>query len=164
MPWGTVWEEHLAAVSGGDAVKLARLREIYTWFTSAMAMYAEAMQVKMKASEEERILMIGDGVVPIEILYWAMMEAESTDPMRRARWAKYRSHVLAPSGPEEDAVAVIKEMQVPSSQAPPIGLEDDEVVALRRRMTQPGVAHMPRRSPRFPRRSARLRALTRFIV
>ncbi|KAM3262198.1 hypothetical protein ACQJBY_052725 [Aegilops geniculata] len=151
------WIGHMAA---GDAAKMARLREICGWFPDMDTLHDAAIGIAaIFATEAERARMLGDGAPPIEILHWAMMEAESADPWQRRRWAAYRSRVSSPPNPAEFVAGAVMVILVPGlveQQMP--GMGGIAVPAPRRgRGMRP--VQMSRRSPRFPRRSARIRAL-----
>lgn len=67
-----------------------------------------------EALKEERIRMLGeDGKVPFDILYWAMMEEESDDPVQHARWDLCRSHDWISPQPMVEVVEVMMVMQAP---------------------------------------------------
>lgn len=118
-----------------------------------MEFYDDAVLVARWAIVEERVQMLGGGVIPIEVLYWVMQEAESADPMQRKHWVSYRSRVQAQPDPEMEAVAVVLALPAPGSRFMPIVLED-EMPAVRVRRAV--VTQMPHCSPLFPRRSPML--------
>ncbi|KAF7062294.1 hypothetical protein CFC21_068915 [Triticum aestivum] len=152
------WIGHMAA---GDAAKMARFKEICGWFPDMDTLHDAAIGITVLATEAERARMLGDGAPPIKILHWAMMEAESPDPRQRRRWAAYRSRVSSPPNPAEFVVGAVMVILVPGlvEQRMP-GMGGIAVPAPRRgRGVRP--IQMSRRSPRFPRRSARIRALAR---
>ena len=78
-----------AAIAGSNEAKMARLREICGRYRDAEEMHQESHQVVKEASEEEQSWI--SGKAPLEILYWAMMQAESNDPELRARWYRNSS-------------------------------------------------------------------------
>ncbi|XBH87765.1 hypothetical protein VPH35_075163 [Triticum aestivum] len=158
----TALEEWIGHMAAGDAAKMARFREICGWFPDMDTLHDAAIGIAtIFAMGAERARMLGDGAAPIEILHWAMMEAESPDPRQRRRWAAYRSRVSFPPNPAEFVVGPVMVILVPGlveQQMP--GMGEIAVPAPRRgRGVRP--VQMSHRSPRFPRRSARIRALAR---
>lgn len=149
-----------AAIAGGDEAKMARLREICGRYRDAEQMHQESRRVIKEASEEEQSCI--SGKAPLEILYWAVMEAESDDPVRRARWIRYVPYDWVSSHPIWDDVRVVTMTgrSPPRSPAMPVVTDDDVRVVSRQNVAQV-VSQLPRRSPRFPRRSARIQALAR---
>ncbi|XBH73502.1 hypothetical protein VPH35_100590 [Triticum aestivum] len=138
-----------AAIAGGDEAKMARLREIYWRYMDAEEMCQE--------EEQSRI----SGKTPLKILYWAVMEAESGDPMRRERWYRYLPYDWVSSHSIWDNVRVVTMTgrSPPRSPAMPV-MTDNDVQVLPRKNVAQVVSQLPRRFPRFPRRSARIQALT----
>ncbi|XBH95589.1 hypothetical protein VPH35_086129 [Triticum aestivum] len=150
-----VWGDPIV---GGDEAKMAKLREIYRRYMDAEGMRQVSRRVVEHASEEERSRILGKA--PLEILYWAVMEAESGDPMRREQWHRYLSYDWVSSDPIWDNVRVVTMTgrSPPRSPTMPV-LTDNDVRVLPSQNVAQVVSQLPRRSPRFPRRSARIQAL-----
>ncbi|XBI85073.1 hypothetical protein VPH35_093270 [Triticum aestivum] len=131
LAWG---ELMAAAIAGSNEAKMARLREICGRWISRKA--------------------------ALEILYWAMMEAESNDPVQRARWYRYASYDWVSSNLVWDGVRVVTTTtrSPPHYPVMPV-VTNDDVRAVPRQNVARVVSQLPRRSPRFPRRSARIQAL-----
>ncbi|KAM3261235.1 hypothetical protein ACQJBY_052100 [Aegilops geniculata] len=154
-----VWGEHMAAaIAGGDEAKMGRLREICGRYKDAEEMHQESHQVVKEASEEEQSCI--SGKAPLEILYWAMMEAESNDPERCTWWYRYASYDWVSSHPVWDDVQVVTTTMrsPPRYLVMPVVTGDDVRVVPTQNVVRV-VSQLPRRSPRFPRRSARIQAL-----
>ncbi|KAM3316384.1 hypothetical protein ACQJBY_034473 [Aegilops geniculata] len=153
------WIGHMAA---GDAAKMARFRKICGWFPDMDTLHDAAIGIAaIWATGEERARMLGDGAAPIEILHWAMMEAESPDPWQRRRWAAYRSRVSSPPHPAEFVVGPVMVILVPGLVEQAMQGMGGIAVPPPRRGRGVRPVQMSRRSPRFPRRSVRIRALAR---
>ncbi|XBH95590.1 hypothetical protein VPH35_086130 [Triticum aestivum] len=153
-PW--VWGDPVAApIAGGDEAKMARLHEIYGRYKDAEELCQASRQVVEEALEEERIQI--SGKAPLEILYWAVMEAESSDPMRCVRWNCYALFNWVSSHPLWDDVWVVTMTgrSPPHSPVMPVVTNDDVPVARRQKVSRV-VSQLPRRSPRFPGCSARI--------
>ncbi|KAF7068338.1 hypothetical protein CFC21_074108 [Triticum aestivum] len=155
LAWGDLMA---AAIAGSDEAKMARLREICGRFRDAEEMHQESRRVVEEASEEEQSWI--SGKAPLEILYWAMMEAESNDPVQRARWYRYASQDWVSSNLVWDGVRVVTTTTRSPPHCPvmPVVTDDDVRVVPRQNVARV-VSQLPRRSPRFPRRSARIQAL-----
>lgn len=72
---------------GGDAVKLAKMKEICSWYANLKEMVKGAKVVTRRATLAElRQMFPADGglTIHIELLLWAMDEAESEDPEQRS--------------------------------------------------------------------------------
>ncbi|XBI85032.1 hypothetical protein VPH35_093234 [Triticum aestivum] len=128
-----------------------------------MEMRRVSRRVVEQASEEERSRI--SGKAPLEILYWAVMEAESGDPMRREQWYRYLPYKWVSSDPIWDSVRVVTmaERSPPRSPAMPV-VTDNDVRVLPRQNVAQVVSQLPRRSPRFPRRSARIQSLAQSVA
>ena len=84
----------------------------------------------------------------IEILLWAMEQANSSNPWDRRRWWAFRSRVEHPLDQEPTVHEVL--LQIVESPT------ESEMTPKRKRMRTVVATSLPRRSPRFPRRSPRL--------
>ena len=71
----------LVHVAAGGAEKLARQREICSWFPDPTMLYEEAIDIVGCLADEEKASMRPNHALPVEYLYWEMMEAESDDPV-----------------------------------------------------------------------------------
>ena len=64
-------------------------------FSSIDDMHKEADAVMKKATSDELKTLVPDpakGTMLLDILRWAMNQADSNDTRQRARWAKYRQY------------------------------------------------------------------------
>ncbi|KAE8795179.1 hypothetical protein D1007_29912 [Hordeum vulgare] len=154
------WGERMAvALAGGDDNKLNMLREIYTRYKDEEEMREEARMVVRTASEEERIQI--KGKTPLEIIKWAMMVGRHDD--LGGGWLKHFA-----SGHSDwldrimdgDGEVIMTLRPTPGSQAMTVETDDDVRVVPRQKVARV-LSQLPRRSPRFPRRSARIQALAR---
>jgi hypothetical protein len=153
------WGEHMAAaIAGDDEWKMVMLREIYTWYKDEEDMRQESRMVVRAASKEEQIQIKGKS--PLEIIYWAMKEGKYADLWRA--WLNLDARDWFPSHPDGDGVGVVimTGRSPPRSQAMPVVTDNDVRVVPRQKVARV-VSQLPRRSPRFPRRSARIQALAR---
>lgn len=81
------------------------------------------IEVITYATFEERAWFIGDeGCMDYEFLFWAIQEAESSDPVQAARWARYRTanpSRLNIRPPRSEALANIPLEFLPAGVRPP---------------------------------------------
>ncbi|KAF7061596.1 hypothetical protein CFC21_068278 [Triticum aestivum] len=142
--------EHMAAaIAGGDEAKMASLHEICGRYKDAEEMHQASHQVVKEASEEEQSWI--SWKAPLEILYWAMMEAESNDPERRARWYRNASYDWVSSHPVwDDVQGVTMTMGSPPRYPTMSVVTGDDVRVLPRQNVVWVVSQLSRRSPRFP--------------
>ncbi|KAF7061597.1 hypothetical protein CFC21_068279 [Triticum aestivum] len=154
-----VWAERMAAaMAGGDEKKMNMLRVIYMQYKDEEDMRRESRMVVRAALKEEQIRIKDKS--PLEIIYWAMEEGKYYD-MRRAWW-KREPDDWFPSYTASDGVRVVimTARSPPRSRAVPVVTVNGVRVVPRRKVARV-VSQLPRRSPRFPRRSARIQALAR---
>ena len=157
-----VWAERMAAaIAGGDEKKMTMLHHIYMWYKDAEEMHRDSRLVIREASKEERIQIKGKS--PLEIIYWAMMEGKSDD-LGRAWWKPYASRdwVLSDLDRDDLGVVIMTVRSSPRRRATPV-VPDNGVRVVPRKKVGRVVSQLPRRSPRFPRRSARIQALARSV-
>lgn len=74
----------------GNVEKLSQLREICSWFPDLAMLYEEAVGIANCLTDDEKAHMRPNRSLPMEYLYWAMMEAK-TNPMQSYRWRAYKS-------------------------------------------------------------------------
>ncbi|KAM3400554.1 hypothetical protein ACQJBY_005417 [Aegilops geniculata] len=138
-------------IAGGDQVKLARLREIRSWFDNTRQMSWTAMATLKNLTKKKRAKLCPPPAQPIhkiEILLWAMEQANSSSEWTRRRWWAFRSRVEHPLDQEPTVHEVPLQIVQPPTESPETP---------KRKMRRTVVAtSLPRRSPRFPRRSPRL--------
>ncbi|XBH75716.1 hypothetical protein VPH35_102451 [Triticum aestivum] len=138
-------------IAGDDQVKLARLREIRSWFDNTRQMSWTAMATLKKLMKKERAKLCpppAQSIHNIEILLWAMEQANSSSEWTRRRWWAFRSRVEHPLDQEPTVHEVSLQIVKPPTESPETP---------KRKMRRTVVAtSLPRRSPRFPRRSPRL--------
>ena len=91
----------------------------------------------------------------VEILLWAMEQADSPSPWTRRRWWAFRSRVEHPL----DQEPTVHEVPLQIVQPP---TESSETPKHKMRRTVVATS-LPRRSPRFPRRSPRLNGAGSYV-
>ena len=167
------------ALSDGDEILMGRLKEIDRWFPTAKALNhaSEVVRDKLRGEEILRCFPNYDRQPAMGVLLWVMLEAESLVPEQREKWKVFRSfrfRLIQPwappphQGPPQEVVVGIP---APGSKWLPIQIKEDEeleemeeeatVPPRRSARTTPTPTSLPRRSPRFQRRSPRLLALSR---
>ena len=138
-------------IAGGDQVKLARLREIRSWFDNTRQMSWTAMATLKNLTKKERAKLCPPPAQPIhkiEILLSAMEQANSSSEWTRRRWWAFRSRVEHPLDQEPTVHEVPLQIVEPPTES--------EMTPKRKRRRTVVATSLPRRSPRFPRRSPRL--------
>ena len=153
-------QQRIRQITDGDQEKLARLKEILSWFDNEweISRTVRAMWQCMRKSETAamRVAMYmysSAAVTPqssefIEYLLWAMEQTDSPEATVRRRWWAYRSKVEHPEDNEsiEYGVPFVRVQSQPEPQ---------EYSFSHRKRRPDGATSLPRRSPRFPRRSPR---------
>ena len=101
-----VMQQRIRKIAGGDQAKLARLKEILTWFDNEweISRMVRAMWQCMGKSETmvmRAVMYSLAAVTPqsfdfIEYLLWAMEQIDSPEAKVRRRWWAYRSKVEHP--------------------------------------------------------------------
>lgn len=149
-------------IAGGDAERLAHLREISSWFPSVKEINDEVFAVRAAMYGEELARCFPDFQPQraMAALLWALLEAELPIPAKRLKWAAFRSHLFGLEPLHGDEVEVVMGLPAPGTCTMPIEIFDEEVAASWRVKNKKEVVTYPHHSPRFPRRSARLRALS----
>ncbi|XBH71273.1 hypothetical protein VPH35_098747 [Triticum aestivum] len=110
-------------------------------FSNMEDLHKESDTVLKKEMPKELKTLIPDpakGAMSVDILRWAMNQAESDDAGQRAKWAKYRQYwrphdhrasvyfttnIVPMEGEEEDAVAMIARASEPGNQSMPIEVD-----------------------------------------
>ena len=159
-------QQRIRQIAGGDQAKLARLKEILTWFDNEweISRTVRAMWQCMRKSETAvmRAVMYMyslAAVTPlfskfIEYLLWAMEQIYSPEAkVGRRLWA-YRSKVEHP----EDSESIEYGVPFMRVQSQP---EPQEYSFSHRKRRLDGATSLPRRSPRFPRCSPRFNGVGR---
>ena len=137
-------------IAGGDQVKMARLTEIRSWFHNILQMNWTAMATLKQMTRRERAKLSPPPAQPmhkVEILLWAMEQADSSSPWTRRRWWAFRSRVEHPLDQEPTVHEVPLQIVEPPTES--------EMTPKRKRRRTVVATSLPRRSPRFPRRSPR---------
>ena len=139
-------QQRIRQIAGGDQVKLARLREIRSWFDNTRQMSWTAMATLKNLTKKERAKLCPPPAQPIhkiEILLWAMEQTDSPEAKVRWRWWVYRSKVEHPEDNEsiEYGVPFVRVQSQPKPQ---------EYSFSHRKRRPDGATSLPRRSPRFP--------------
>ena len=86
-------------IAGGDQVKMARLMEIRSWFNNIRQLNWTTMGTLREMTSWEKKKLFPLPAQPrhdIEILMWAMEQANSSSPWDRRRWWAFRSRVEHP--------------------------------------------------------------------
>ena len=148
-------QQRIRQIAGGDQAKLARLKEILTWFDNEweISRTVRAMWQCMRKSETEVMraamyMYSSAAVTPqsfefIEYLLWAMEQTDSPEAIVRRRWWAYRLKVEHP----EDNESIKYSVPFVRVQSQP---ELQEYSFSHRKRRPDGATLLPRRSPRFP--------------
>ena len=146
-------QQRIRQITGGDQAKLARLKEILTWFDNEweISRTVRAMWQCMRKSETTvmRAAKYSSAAVTpqsfefIEYLLLAMEQTDSPEAKVRRRWWAYRSKVEHPEDNEsiEYGVPFVRVQSQPEPQ---------EYSFSHRKRRSDGVTSLPRRSPQFP--------------
>lgn len=88
-------------IAGGNARKLARLREILSWYVAMGDLNQEAMAVveEVHNEEEDHLFSGGKAKYPLEVLLWAMDKADSANPALQRKSAAFKSLTTTPLAP-----------------------------------------------------------------
>ncbi|KAI4970761.1 hypothetical protein ZWY2020_001675 [Hordeum vulgare] len=95
FPWGSGWRALFLGCSLADRPKFENTTEVCSYFKSMEELHKEAGAVVKKATTEELKILIPDpmkGALLVDILRWAMNQADSDDSGQRVSWAKYRHY------------------------------------------------------------------------
>ena len=144
-------QQRIRRIAGGDQAKLARLKEIHSWFDNewGISRTVQAMWQCMRKSEMAamRAAMYMSSEL-IEYLLWAMEQTDLPEATVRRRWWAYRSKVEHPEDNEsiEYGVPFVRVQSQPESH---------EYSFSHCKRRPGGATSLPRRSPRFPRCSPR---------
>ena len=109
FPTGKGWVAMLYGSARGDDDLFVDYMKVATRYTSVQELVDGAEEVRKKATSEEKQRMDqqygnrGKGILPIDILLWAMKEAGSADAGQRQRWADH--HYVAPAQSTAEANA-----------------------------------------------------------
>ena len=148
-------QQRIRQITGGDQAKLARLKEILTWFDNEweISRTVRAMWQCMRKSETAAMraamyMYSSAAVTPqssefIEYLLWAMEQTDSPMTIVRQRWWAYRSKVEHPEDNELIKYSV-PFVRVQSQ------LEPQEYSFSHRKRRSDGPTSLPCCSPRFP--------------
>lgn len=149
-------EAMMVEIASGDDVKMERMQEICSWFASKSELNKAVMDIcdDFMVEEDERLMPDGLPKRPLEIVLWAIGEAESADPRRAWKWSAFLSRRLIPTGPEEFKVGVVMALQSPGTKDMLTLVEDVEPIVWGKAAKE--VVYTLRRLPRSPRRSPRL--------
>ena len=108
-------------IASGDQVKMARLTEIRSWFHNIMQMNWTAMATLKNIMKKERAKLCPPPAQPIdkiEILLWAMEQANSSSEWTRRRWWAFRSRVEHPLDQEPTVHEVPLQIVQPPTESP----------------------------------------------
>ena len=146
-------QQRIRQIADGDQAKLARLKEILSWFDNEweISRTVRAMWQCMRKSETAAMYMYSSAAVTpqssefIEYLLWVMERTDLLEATVRRRWWAYRSKVEHPEDNEsiEYGVPFVRVQSQPEPQ---------EYSFSHRKRRPDGAMSLPRRSPRFHRR------------
>ena len=147
-------QQRIRQIAGGDQAKLARLKEILTWFDNEWEISRTVRAMWQCMRKSKTTTMYSSAVVTpqssefIEYLLWAMEQTDSPEATVRRRWWAYRSKVEHPEDNEsiEYGVPFVRVQSHPEPQ---------EYSFSHRKRRPDGATSLPCHSPRFPRRSPR---------
>ena len=109
FPTGKGWVAMLFGSARGDEDLFLDYMKIAMRYSSAQGLVDASEEVRKKATTEEKQRMDqryatpGKGIMPIDMLLWAMKEADSGDAGQRQRWADH--HYVAPAQSTAEANA-----------------------------------------------------------
>ena len=86
-------------IAGSDQVKMRRLTEIRSWFHNTRQMHSTAWATMTQMTRREKAKLSPPPAQPmhmVEILLWAMEQADSSSPWTRRRWWAFRFKVEHP--------------------------------------------------------------------
>jgi len=153
-------QQRIRQIAGGDQAKLARLKEILTWFDNEWEILRTVRAMWQCMRKSETTMMYSSAAVTpqsfefIEYLLWAMEQTDSPEAKVRRRWWAYRSKVEHPEDNEsiEYGVPFVRVQSQPEPQ---------EYSFSHRKRRPDGATSLPCRFPRFPRRSPRFNGVGR---
>lgn len=126
-------EARMRRFAWDDARQRARLREIGSWFRSMAELRAEAQAVLDGLSEAEEDSLFGRARRrhALEVLMWAMDQADSPVPVPAQRWAAFTSFDTTPLAPAMRASAIrategVVALPAPGSALAPIVIQEEE--------------------------------------
>ncbi|KAE8791579.1 Chitinase domain-containing protein 1 [Hordeum vulgare] len=93
--WGIGWMTFFLGCSLGDRIKFENTMQVCSNFSNMKELHKSQDTVVKKATPEELETLIPDpakGAMSVDILRWAMNQADSSDAGQRAKWAKYKQH------------------------------------------------------------------------
>ena len=127
----------------GDDDLFVDYMKVATRYTNVQGLVDGANEVRKKATSEEKQRMDqqygnrGKGILPIDILLWAMKEAGSADAGQRQRWADH--HYVAPAQAtsnantaevheDDDDLQIVAQPAMQARRRPPpiIVIDEDE--------------------------------------
>ncbi|XP_044983545.1 uncharacterized protein LOC123450270 [Hordeum vulgare subsp. vulgare] len=148
--------DRIATIVGGDQAKIARLREILSWFDNdwEVSVSMKEMVGYLRDSERDEIHsrdgVPRESVKSIEYLLTAMEQTDSEERRVRCRWWVYRSRI---EHLEDDPTitCAVPFVRVLFQVVPPKWTR-----IIRNKRPFPRATTLAHHSPRFPRRSLRL--------
>ncbi|KAE8768928.1 Chitinase domain-containing protein 1 [Hordeum vulgare] len=93
FPWGIRWRAFFLGCSLGDRAKFENTMEVCSNFSNMEELHKESDVVVKKATPQELKTVIREqakGAMSVDILRWAMNQADSRDAGQRAKSAKYK--------------------------------------------------------------------------
>uniref|UniRef100_M8C0Q0 Uncharacterized protein n=1 Tax=Aegilops tauschii TaxID=37682 RepID=M8C0Q0_AEGTA len=95
-------QQRIRQITGGDQGKVARLKEILTWFDNEWEISRTVRAMWQFMRKSKTVAMYSSAAVTpqsfkfIEYLLWAMEQTDSPEAKVRRRWWAYRSKVEHP--------------------------------------------------------------------
>ena len=142
FPWGIGWRAFFLGCSLGDRKKFEHTMEVCSNFSSIDDMHKEADAVKKATLHELKTLILdpAKGAMSVDVLCWAMNQADSGDARQWARWAKYRqykapqdqrattywSRTFRSPEADNDEVQMVARAPAVGDRARPIVLDEDD--------------------------------------
>lgn len=140
FPTGKGWVAMLFGLARGDEDLFLDYMKIAMRYSSAQGLVDASEEVRNKATTEEKQRMDqryatpGKGIMPIDMLLWAMKEADSGDAGQRERWAAHRyippAQATTPTtmGNDDEDLQIIAPLALLARRRPPpiIVIDGDE--------------------------------------
>lgn len=121
-------------LAGRDARLRARLREIGPWYTNKKAMYADAEAIfeGLTTTEERSLFGRGGRKHQLEVLLWAMDQADSPVRAMARKWVAFTSFEMTHLAPAMRATTLrsregVLALPAPGSAMAPIEIHEDPV-------------------------------------
>ncbi|KAE8778444.1 Chitinase domain-containing protein 1 [Hordeum vulgare] len=138
------WRKFFLGCLFGDRAKSQETMKVYSNFTSMEEVHKEADVVVNKATTRDLKMVIpgpAKGTMSVDILPWAMNQANSGDAQQRAKWTKYKEYIrpnddcvmvywttrtMVDSMEEDNEVQMVAKAQAAGDRVGPIVLDRDD--------------------------------------